>query len=161
MTNINYLPESAAREASIVLAVAAFAVGAATLSLAVIAAIGGDSSYLVTAGLLAVCTALLASNAWVTVTVTDERLTVHSTLFRIRWKSIDWDDVELALPVDLRPLHWGGWGFRLVSGRSGIILRSGPGIELHLRSGRAFDLSSRHADDLLAAAEGAGVRVEP
>lgn len=149
------------REMSVVLAVASLAVGAAFIASAAIAVFGGDRSYLVTAGLLALCAALLAANAWVTVTVTEERLTVHSTLFRIRWKSIDWDDVELALPVDLRPLHWGGWGYRLVAGRSGIILRSGPGIELHLRSGRAFDLSSRHADDLLAAAEGAGARVEP
>lgn len=40
--------------------------------------------------------------------------------------------------IDLEPNEWGGWGYRMASGRSAIVLRRGPAIEVSLHTGRKF-----------------------
>ena len=48
------------------------------------------------------------------------------------------DDIRQAGVQDIRPMSWGGWGYRIRPGRRGLILRSGPGLVLDLRSGTRF-----------------------
>ena len=51
------------------------------------------------------------------------------------------DDIRQAGAEDIRPLQWGGWGYRIRPGRRGLILRAGPGLVLDLRNGSRFGVT--------------------
>ena len=51
------------------------------------------------------------------------------------------DDIRQASVEDIRPLEWGGWGYRIRPGRRGLILRAGPGLVLELRNGSRFGVT--------------------
>jgi hypothetical protein len=46
--------------------------------------------------------------------------------------------VRQASAEDIWPLAWGGWGYRVRSGRRALVLRGGPGLVLDLRDGGRF-----------------------
>ncbi len=46
--------------------------------------------------------------------------------------------IRQASAEDIRPLAWGGWGYRVRSGRRALVLRGGPGLVLDLRDGGRF-----------------------
>lgn len=46
--------------------------------------------------------------------------------------------IATARAETIHPAAWGGWGLRMMPGRSGIILRGGPGLVLDLHDGRQF-----------------------
>ena len=46
--------------------------------------------------------------------------------------------VEAAV---LEPTQWGGWGYRIMPGRSAIILRRGPGMVITQRNEKQFAIS--------------------
>lgn len=48
------------------------------------------------------------------------------------------DRVTSSNVIDLEPNQWGGWGYRMLPGRSAMVLRRGPAIELELANGRRF-----------------------
>jgi hypothetical protein len=56
----------------------------------------------------------------------------------IRARRIAIDDVQVARAIDLEPAAWGGWGWRVKSGASAIVLRRGDAIEVTFESGRRF-----------------------
>ncbi|MFF2371129.1 DUF1648 domain-containing protein [Agromyces sp. NPDC058110] len=73
---------------------------------------------------------VLASTAWIRVTVDRRGLTVRS-LVGIRLTRVPLEAVVAAADVEVLPAEFGGWGFRFdVHGRRGIIIRSGQGIEV-------------------------------
>lgn len=51
------------------------------------------------------------------------------------------EDIRQAAAEDIRPLEWGGWGYRIRPGRRGLILRAGPGLVLDLRNGSRFGVT--------------------
>lgn len=48
------------------------------------------------------------------------------------------DQIKQATVEDIRPLAWGGWGYRIKPGRRALVLRAGPGLVLDLRNGNRF-----------------------
>ncbi|MEE4494486.1 DUF1648 domain-containing protein [Streptomyces sp. BE230] len=49
------------------------------------------------------------------------------------------DRIEAAVSRDIRPLaEYGGWGYRIRPGRTGVMIRSGEGIVARLADGRDF-----------------------
>ena len=50
-------------------------------------------------------------------------------------------DIVRAEAIDIRPMEWGGWGYRgglRLFGRAAIVMRAGPGLRLDLTSGRVM-----------------------
>jgi hypothetical protein len=58
-------------------------------------------------------------------------------------------DVVQAEAIDIRPLEWGGWGYRgslRLMGRAAVVLRAGPGVRLELRGGRVLAVTVDDAE---------------
>ncbi|GAA1961393.1 DUF1648 domain-containing protein [Agromyces allii] len=86
--------------------------------------------------LLFVFVLLLATTAWIRVTVDRNGLVVR-TLLGFPLSHVPLDRVISAADVDVLPAEFGGWGFRFdMHGRRGIIIRSGEAIEVE-RTGAA------------------------
>ncbi|WP_405938775.1 DUF1648 domain-containing protein [Streptomyces sp. NBC_00726] len=81
---------------------------------------------------------LIAAFARPYVTVDRRGIIVSGLLPRPRIR-IPLDRIEAAASRDIRPLsEYGGWGYRIRPGRSGVIIRSGEGIVARLTNGRDF-----------------------
>ncbi|MER8046825.1 DUF1648 domain-containing protein [Streptomyces sp. NPDC094032] len=64
-------------------------------------------------------------------------LTVRPALVSRPRLRVPLDDITGATTRDIDPLaDFGGWGYRVRAGASGVILRSGPGLVLRRRDGR-------------------------
>lgn len=51
------------------------------------------------------------------------------------------DRIESASVIDVRPMEWGGWGYRgtlTLMRQAAVVLRAGPGIRVDLSDGRVF-----------------------
>lgn len=55
--------------------------------------------------------------------------------------SIALRDIESVEVIDINPMDFGGWGYRLRAGTTGLIVRGGPGIRLNRTSGRSVVIS--------------------
>lgn len=58
-------------------------------------------------------------------------------------------DISLASAIDIRPIEWGGWGYRgslRVFRRAAIVLRKGEGIRLDLRNNKVFVVTISDAE---------------
>lgn len=67
-------------------------------------------------------------------------------------------DVVSATATDISPLQFGGWGYRIVPGGQGVVLRAGRALVVTRRSGRRFTVTVDDADTaarLLAGMAGA------
>ena len=76
--------------------------------------------------------------AQVRVSVDQRGLRVVSRLLGIRLKQVPLDQVESAFAETLSPLRSGGWGYRLTSGRTAVVMRGGPALVVNLRRGNQF-----------------------
>ncbi|BAL87514.1 hypothetical protein AMIS_22940 [Actinoplanes missouriensis 431] len=47
-------------------------------------------------------------------------------------------DIVSAEAAEINPMEWGGWGYRVMPGRSALVLRGGPGLVVNLHDGRRF-----------------------
>jgi len=54
---------------------------------------------------------------------------------------LPWSQLVEAHAVRVRPLQWGGWGFRIIPARTGPLLRKGPGLVLTLTDGRRLGIT--------------------
>jgi hypothetical protein len=78
--------------------------------------------------------------------------------------AIGWPGVSFALAeiasvraIDLKPLQWGGWGYRgslRLFGRSAWVLRAGEALEVRLADGRVFAVTVDGAAEAAAVAGG-------
>ena len=76
------------------------------------------------------------------------RVTVDWRGLRIRYGALPWPVTRYPLPriraadrIDLKPMQWGGWGYRgsrTAFGRAAVVLRGGDAIRLHLTDGTEF-----------------------
>ncbi|WP_406454674.1 DUF1648 domain-containing protein [Streptomyces sp. NBC_00876] len=125
--------------------VAGWARGAGSwwLPLTALLVFGGGLALLLTVGWIAAVPALVAGLVLATfarpyVTVDRRGITVSGML---PWPLIrvPLDRIEAAASRDIRPLaEYGGWGYRIRPGRTGVIIRSGEGIVARLAGGRDF-----------------------
>jgi hypothetical protein len=103
------------------------------------------------AAVAAILAALLGTMFVFRVSVDERGLTVRSAL---GWPRLDvpLDEVEQARVVEVRPLaEFGGWGYRLGRGaRTGIVLRSGPGLEVERTGGRTYVVTVDDAERAVA-----------
>lgn len=76
--------------------------------------------------------------ARIEVTVDHRGLRVVAGLVRLPIKRIPLDRVERAEAQDVQAGDWGGWGYRVVPGRSALVLRSGPALVITQADGRRF-----------------------
>lgn len=103
----------------------------------------GDLSPVSLIGLVVMLLAALAvlSFAGLRVAVDWRGLRVFSVLTRVALKRIPLGDVRGVEIASLHPGEWGGWGYRVTSGRSAIILRTGPGMVVTSIGGARFALT--------------------
>ncbi len=108
--------------------------------------------YLTGVGLLAVTGALLwrpfpaaAWLCWVLALATVLLVRMHVALdergvavwlWRLPAMVLPWADLVEARAARMRPLQWGGWGFRVIPARTGTVLARGPGLVVTMTDGR-------------------------
>ena len=71
---------------------------------------------------------------------------VHDDALLVRFgpgwptRRIPWDRVHSVDVIDVRPMQWGGWGYRVLAARhaQALVLRAGPGLRLKLAGDRVF-----------------------
>lgn len=81
----------------------------------------------------------------------------------VRYGSFGWpkfdvppDEIESAEVADIRPMKWGGWGYRgslKMIKRAGVIQRAGPGIHVNLTQGRMLAMTIDDPEGAVAALE--------
>ena len=72
------------------------------------------------------------------VSVDRRGLRVVSSLLRLPIKQIALDQIRSARAESIRPLEWGGWGYRVLPGRSAVVLTRGPGMVVERHNGTLF-----------------------
>jgi hypothetical protein len=77
---------------------------------------------------------------FVSVSAVVDHTGLHVRLGPLGWprKHVRIEDVAAVASDVIEPLEWGGWGYRIMPGRSAIVARRGPGIVVEQRDGRAF-----------------------
>lgn len=95
-----------------------------------------------TSVLMVLVSLLVAANLVFHVRVDDQGLTVTSALGWPRMR-VPLEEVTQAAVVEVNPMaEFGGWGLRWgPAGRFGVVLRTGPGIEVRRRSGKTFTVT--------------------
>ena len=84
----------------------------------------------------------LAGLSTITVRIDAGGLTIHYGVLPIR-THFALEEIEGAEQLDLKPLQWGGWGYRgslRALGRAAVVIRSGDGIRL-LVNGKEFGVT--------------------
>jgi hypothetical protein len=76
--------------------------------------------------------------AWVQVTVDPRGLRIGLGPWAWTVKSVPLAAIASASAQSIEAVDWGGWGYRVMPGRSAVVLRSGPAIVLELTDGRRF-----------------------
>lgn len=102
---------------------------------------------------VAALSAFLAAIAGLFVTV---RVTTDDYGLRVRPGGVRWPSVHISLQriasaeaIDVRPMRWGGWGYRgslRLMRQAAWVLRAGPGIKLTLTNGSVFVVTVDGAD---------------
>lgn len=92
---------------------------------------------------LVILVTLVVAVEFCSVTVTVDERGLRASLGPMRWPTVgfDLDEITAAQAIDLRPMAWGGWGYRgsvRIAKRAAVVLRAGPGIELALTGDRRF-----------------------
>jgi hypothetical protein len=95
---------------------------------------------------LALVTGACLAFARLRVSVDRRGLRVVSSLFRVPIKQLALTEVASARAEAIRPLEWGGWGYRTMPGRSAVVLTSGPGIVVQRHNGTLFAVTVPEPD---------------
>jgi hypothetical protein len=84
------------------------------------------------------------------ITVTVDRRGLRVAFGPLRWpvRHLPLSSIAQAEVIDVRPMQWGGWGYRWAPGRAAtaVVLRAGPGLKVMLNDGRAFVVTVDHPD---------------
>jgi len=95
---------------------------------------------------MAVVILLVASFIRLRVTADWRGLRVMSAVFHIPLKRIRLDNIDLLEVAELRPAEWGGWGYRIMPGRSALILRKGSGLIVTTTNQKQFAITLADAE---------------
>lgn len=111
--------------------------GAATVGIAVLSVVlgGAGAGGAVTVGLV---TLLCVAFGRLRVSVDRRGLRVVSSLLRVPLRQLRLDQIVAARAETIVPLEWGGWGYRVLPGRSAIVVAGGPGIVVERTNGTLF-----------------------
>ncbi|WP_024796503.1 hypothetical protein [Tomitella biformata] len=82
--------------------------------------------------------------ATVTVRVDHTGLSLQS--WGLRWKRVPLEKIASARVETLRPMEWGGWGYRVTGRGSALISHGGDGLVLSLDNRRAFAVTVEDPD---------------
>ena len=83
-------------------------------------------------------TVIVAMIAHLQVTVDWRGLRIVSTLGRIPLKRIPLENIASVEVTEIRPAEWGGWGYRVMPGRSAVVMGAGPGLIVTTTAGKQF-----------------------
>lgn len=119
------------------------ALGAVGLAIVSVGQNGAGASAAVT---LVLVTGICLVFARLRVSVDRRGLRVVSSLLRVPIKQIALTDVASARAETIRPSEWGGWGYRIMPGRSAVVLTGGPGIVVQRRNGTQFAVTVPEAE---------------
>jgi Protein of unknown function (DUF1648) len=88
---------------------------------------------------------------WIRVSIDWRGLRIHYGLLPWPVTTISLDRLQHAEPINLRPIDWGGWGYRgsRALGRSAVVLRGGEAIRLELADRGEFAVT---VDDAVSGA---------
>ena len=83
---------------------------------------------------------MLSSFSTIAVTVDASGVRIAFGPWGFPTKQIALNDIESAQAIDVRPLRWGGWGYRWMPWKraSAVVLRKGPGLKLDRVDGRTL-----------------------
>ncbi|WP_459547710.1 SdpI family protein [Nocardia sp. X0981] len=96
--------------------------------------------------LLALTGVLLAHLSSIRVVVDQRGLTVGTGPFgRPMWR-LRPEDITEVFAENISPIHYGGYGIRVIPGATAVLLRGGPGIVVTRRSGRRFAVAVGDAE---------------
>lgn len=104
---------------------------------------GGFNGFAIGLGLVAV---FAAEFAVVRISKNQRGMAVFGAIPGIPLYSIRADRIRAVEYARIRPLDWGGWGYRISGLGTGVILRAGPGLTIRSTSGRSFTVSVRHPE---------------
>lgn len=112
--------------------------GVASIALGVLVALGTARWIIVPTVVVGVITLSLA-----TLRVRADKRGLHISYGLLPWPRthIDVRSIELASVIDVRPMEWGGWGYRgslKLMKQAAVVHRAGPGIRLDLSDGKVF-----------------------
>jgi hypothetical protein len=113
--------------------------GAAIYALLVID--GRFSDQLLGMILMSAAILLVASFIRLRVTADWRGLRVVSAVLRIPLKRIRLNNIDVLETAQLRPAEWGGWGYRIMPGRSALILKKGPGLIVTTTNQKQFAIT--------------------
>lgn len=77
----------------------------------------------------------------------DETAVTWAFGFGIPRGTIALSDIESAEVININPMEFGGWGYRITGNTTGLIVRGGPGIRLNRASGRSVVISLAEPDE--------------
>jgi len=92
---------------------------------------------------------LLLAFSTVKVRIDQEGLQIKYGLLSWPRTSVDLEKIATASIIDVRPMQWGGWGYRgslKLIRRAAVVHRAGPGIRLDLNDGRVFVVTVDHPE---------------
>lgn len=102
---------------------------------------GQGSDGIFGAGICAALAVLLASFIRLRITIDERGFRVASSPLHIPLKRIPLIRIEAVDAAMLRPQDWGGWGYRVMPGRSALIMHAGPGLVIGTVTGKLFAIS--------------------
>lgn len=97
-----------------------------------------------TFAVLIVILLLSLSLARLRVLIDNRGVRIASAILFFPWKVIPLAEIMEARVDALQPEQWGGWGFRVMPGRSGLILSGGTGLTVRTTRGKEFSVSLRN-----------------
>ncbi|TFD57660.1 hypothetical protein E3T39_12780 [Cryobacterium suzukii] len=128
-------------------AVGIFAVG--TVSLWVpLASPNPGVAIVSSAVVLAVVVLLMVAMSRVRITADGRGLRMRSQLLPFVAKSIRLSQIKKVRTEAVNPGAWGGWGYRVLPGRSAVVLRAGEGVVLTLNNGKEFAVTVDDSSNL-------------
>jgi hypothetical protein len=88
----------------------------------------------------AVVALALTSFSTIAVTINADGLHVAFGPWGVPTKRIPLSDIEAAQAIEVRPMRWGGWGYRWLPWKraTAVVLRRGPGVQVNRVGGRTF-----------------------
>lgn len=89
----------------------------------------------------------LLTAAFASITVRVDRSGLSITSWGLRWKKIALSRVRSASVDTIRPMEWGGWGYRITPRGTAVTLRAGDAVVLTLDSGKLFAVTVDHPED--------------
>ncbi|WKK72296.1 hypothetical protein Q0F99_04705 [Rathayibacter oskolensis] len=133
-------------------------IGSAAIATSTLLAEGAVGPAVAMAVLLGASALVTLGFARLRVTADRRGLRVVSRVLGIPLRRIPLADIASASTAQLRPSEWGGWGYRIMPGRSALILGAGPGLVITTANQREFAISLRDPETPAALLEALRVR---